>query len=350
MQAASHRVAVLVDGANAKQSYRACGGREDELLQAINDCLPDAVAAYYTTLGKNVKVTIVNRIYFDATSGNMEKDRGWALKYLFDAPTFYQKQVRRYAKVEGDSGPEKLVTFKMQAGVDVGLAVTTMDLVTTPQSPVTDVVLVSGDGDFHPLAQCIRGRGHPFFVVSTTDMVSRQLMASVADRYLPMDKVLAKSLTKTTYTNPITINDDIKEEVKEAAAKPKPAPASFLAIQNEEKNAMDPMPKTKHINPSKIKSKASFATVVAKEPAKAASATTLPFIPKAAAIPAVADKERKEYYNIPHCRPQMCRYNSKCKLYTCHFTHDTTRRPLCKTKYCDDDECYALRLHPKEDE
>lgn len=139
--------AVLVDGSNLYASSNALGFNVD-FRKLLDYFQPIHRAAYFTAMKpKDEQSTL--RPMVDYLEYN-----GWIV---------YQKETKEY--LNPDTG-----MMKTKGNMDVEIAVVAMELAES----VSDIVLVTGDGDFRALVEAIQRRGVRVTVLST--MVTRPPM------------------------------------------------------------------------------------------------------------------------------------------------------------------------------
>lgn len=106
----------------------------------------------------------------------------------------YQCPIHRYKKMSRGNvvcpkdGHVFKMDFSVQAGVDVGLSVLAMKFAASRQNdPISDVILVAGDGDFKPLLMALQEWDKRVWLLSYSNSYSPELRSVVGSRFQFID-------------------------------------------------------------------------------------------------------------------------------------------------------------------
>lgn len=174
--------AILVDGSNLYAANKVLGFSMDynKLLHYFEGSVQRAV--YFTAMPpKDEQSTL--RPMVDYLEYN-----GWSVE---------QKETKEFVNASGET--------KVKGNMDVEIAVIAMELIPY----VTDIVLVSGDGDFNFLVKALQSRGIRVTVVSTIKTRPSMIADSLrrqADEFI--DLVDMQGQVKRTTPSPVDLGED----------------------------------------------------------------------------------------------------------------------------------------------
>jgi hypothetical protein len=216
MTALTKNTAVLiVDGYYAFKGAKTCGSGTQICARKLADYVNQELLA-------PEGVSLLDKFWMDSTpepTGPKNQSRVRALENLgYQCPEYRYKICSREVACPMD-GRRFRVDFTVQAGVDVGIAVLAAKRVAFAPEPVTDAVLIAGDGDFVPAIQLMRDAGKRVWLLSFRSSFSTKLRALVGTtRFVFLDDMI-EHLAMTR------VSDTARNRV------PKPFPFKTLSDQ-----------------------------------------------------------------------------------------------------------------------
>lgn len=177
---------LIVDGYYAfKGARKISGGRNTLCAQKLADFVNDRLL-------RPSQARLLDKFWMDSTPEPVDpRDRAriTALQNLgYQCPEFRYKKMSREVSCPSD-GRVFRVDFTVQAGVDVGIALLAAKCVAFAKEPITDAVLVAGDGDFAPAIQLMRDSGKRVWLLSYRNSFSSKLGSLVGARFHFLDDV-----------------------------------------------------------------------------------------------------------------------------------------------------------------
>lgn len=133
---------------------------------------------------------LLDKFWMDSTPepiGPKNRARIHALENLgYQCPEYRYKTCSRETTCPMD-GRRFRVDYTVQAGVDVGIAILSAKNVAFSPEPITDAVLLAGDGDFAPAIQLMRDAGKRVWLLSFRSSFSSKLRSLVGARFVFLD-------------------------------------------------------------------------------------------------------------------------------------------------------------------
>ncbi|KAH3763685.1 hypothetical protein Pelo_4436 [Pelomyxa schiedti] len=151
--------------------------------------------AFTKALEKRIGTTFVDKFFIDSKVTAKEKYNQLGWQY----PEFTSKMSTKYAKCP-NCNTRFAHKFSVQAGVDVGIAVTLLDSGAF-NSDIEEEVLVAGDGDFYTAVEKTKNKYHKhIWVVYQIDSFSTRLTALAGMRAISLDEILIEIGSSPTST------------------------------------------------------------------------------------------------------------------------------------------------------